>query len=328
MQRIGWLLLSFLVAGAIWLVVPLFFPETMVVRQLVTIEAPARKVFVQVNDFRNWEYWSPWKPREASLLPSYISKGTGRGGVIQWQLQGAENYRQRFTITSSEPHQFIEVATDFTGKFFAVNRIDLTENDGVTVLSWSMGWKTEGWKSLFDRFKQKSAVKNALTNLRLMAEMWHRQDIPVVEYGVINEFPYVSIRRQISWNNVSREMGDIFDLLIHSADEAGYTIIGNPYAVYHSMGDEKVDLECGFPIQDVVPHYGIIYSGIFGKVHCAITQHRGDYENLELGHEAIQQWINEREFSIAGPPMELFIIGDAGSDDPSSWLTTICYPVE
>ena len=36
-------------------------PDTFSVQRSVNINAPPEKIFVLINDFHNWESWSPWE---------------------------------------------------------------------------------------------------------------------------------------------------------------------------------------------------------------------------------------------------------------------------
>jgi effector-binding domain-containing protein len=310
----------------VWIIVPYTLPETLTIRHSSGINAPERVVFVQLNDLRNWENWSPWIIGETPM-PVYRNGGFGKGGTAEWVTGNSGTPVQRFTIVKSDPHHMIEIGMDFRDKGFVLSAIQMKEQEGRTILTWNSGMKSEGWKSIFLWLDTKRHVRKASANIRELAELWHSQGIQVVEQGVISAFPFVSIRRQVSWEDLSEAMGNMYEQLIGESDDATYTIIGHAYAVYHSMGEERVDIECGFPIEKVTENRGIIRSGTFPESDCIITEYTGDYDNLEKGHDAVQQWISERGFTLSGPPMEIFVTSAASEADPSAWVTRICYPV-
>ncbi len=307
---------------AIIVAVPKLMPETWTIKSEKTFEVPSKVVFVQLNDLRNWEHWSPWNMDDDSVLPSYLNGGFGPGGAIVWS--SGTGYLQRFVITQSEPHQSIEIAMDFGKDGLGISRIGLIEtNTGKTLVTWNYGMKTEGWKSLPARQAIKKSIKKALNNLSSSAEFWNRQKFIVVEPGVISDFPFVSIRRQIEWDELSEEMGKMYELLASAASEGNYRIIGHPYAIYHAMGEERVDVECGYPVESQIANIGIIMSGTYSEAICAMTEYTGSFETLEKGHAAVQQWIEERNISLNGPPMEIYI-----NNNSAEWTTKICYPIE
>jgi len=320
MKRTIFILILLVMAVLVWVAVPRLMPETWTLKAEITIQAPEKVVFVQLNDLRNWEIWSPWHRENEPA--NYMNGGFGRGGAVLWQT--GTDLRQRFIITQSDPHHSIEIAMDFRNKGFGVSRIELFRQDAEkTLVRWNYGMKTEGWKSLMARPGLMKTIRKALNNLSSTAGFWHEQKLIVVEPGMISDFPFVSIRRQIAWDDLSDEMGRLYELLVSSADEGGYHIIGHPYAIYHSMGEDKVDIECGYPIEKQVPAFGIISSGIYNEAMCAMTEYTGSFETLEKGHEAVQQWMESRNLTLGGSPMEIFI-----NNQSAEWTTKICYPIE
>lgn len=327
MSRYRYLILFIVILLTGWVIVPYTFPETFTVRHILEIDAPARTLFAQVSDLRNWELWSPWNAQDQETRLAYKNGGIGRGGTAEWISGEKEQLLQQFTIVKSEPHTLVETGMDFRGKGFVVSAIQVSPQGEKTLLTWNSGMKTHGWSSVFFWFDFRKSIRKATGNLRETAELWHAQNILVVERGILSAFPYVSIRRQIPWEDLSDAMGNMYEELIRESGEDTYTIIGHAYAVYHSMGDEKIDIECGFPVERATQNRGIILAGVFPESDCALTEYTGTYENLEKGHDAVQQWIQERGFSLAGPPVEIFVTGASSGSDPSEWVTKICYPV-
>jgi effector-binding domain-containing protein len=327
-KRYRKLLVLLLTILILWMGLPFFIPDTLSIRASTEIDAPAQVVFVQINDLRNWEYWANWNRHEEMTAPVYNRGGMGAGGSAEWTVTGETSLIQRFTLVKSQPYQFIELAMDFPGQAFLVTRIDLRENGNKTILSWNAGMKSDGWKSFFFWLDARKTVKKAVLNLAASAELWHAQQIQIVEQGIVSEFPYVSIRRQVPWDELSDTMAAMFEQLIQASGNDTYTITGHPYAIYHAMGEEKADLECGFPVNNPVKIPGIILSGFFRETDCALTEYKGNYDQLEKGHEAIQQWIKDRGFILTGPPMEIFVTSASETQHPDEWVTRICYPLD
>jgi effector-binding domain-containing protein len=322
------LALFILVILAVWLAVPLMLPETMAIRGRIEIDAPANLVYAQLNDFRNWPAWSSWYLRKDMPEPQYARGGYGPGGRVTWEANGNEEYLQQFTVVNSTPHHFTEIAMDFRQKAFCLSRISLSGSDAHTAVSWDLGIKTEGWKTLLFILNNKKTLEKSLSSLRKSAELRYRQGLPIVEQGTIDAFPFVSVRRQVSWNELSDKMAEFYDLIISNGGENTYQIKGYPYAIYHTLGEEYVDIECGFPVEKNSDHQGIIFSGIFSETICIITEHTGSYETLDKGHEAVKQWIDERGLIPGGPPVEIYVTDEENIDHPDLWKTRICYPIK
>jgi hypothetical protein len=56
--------------GALFAVIALQ-PAAFQITRSATIPAPAPTVFAQINDFRNWQNWSPWEGIDSSMKRIY-----------------------------------------------------------------------------------------------------------------------------------------------------------------------------------------------------------------------------------------------------------------
>ena len=72
-----------LVVGALALIVAMR-PSEFRIERSTTIAAPAPAVFTQVNDFHNWQAWSPWAKLDPDVKNSYEGAPTGKGAVFAW----------------------------------------------------------------------------------------------------------------------------------------------------------------------------------------------------------------------------------------------------
>jgi hypothetical protein len=115
--------------------------EYRVVRS-ATIAAPASTVFAQVNDFHNWEAWSPWAKIDPAMKQTYEGAPAGAGAVYTWSGNNQVG-EGRMTITESQPSDLIRIKLDFFRPFAAVNDVEFTfKPDGnQTAVTWSMAGK-------------------------------------------------------------------------------------------------------------------------------------------------------------------------------------------
>src|SRR5215218_1777976 len=81
--------------------------EYRVVRS-TTIQAPPPQVFTLVNDFHNWQHWSPWAAIDPAMKTTYSGAGSGQGAVYEWS--GNNQVGQgRMTITGNTPPSQVDV---------------------------------------------------------------------------------------------------------------------------------------------------------------------------------------------------------------------------
>jgi hypothetical protein len=97
------------------LVVALQPAEFRVVRS-ATISAPPADVFAQVNDFHNWEAWSPWAKLDPACKNSFEGPSAGTGAVFAWS--GNDQVGEgRMTVLESRPAELVRIKLDFVRPF-------------------------------------------------------------------------------------------------------------------------------------------------------------------------------------------------------------------
>src|SRR5689334_16838718 len=67
-----------------------------------TINAPPGVVFAQVNDFHNWDGWSPWAKIDPAMKVTYEGPPAGTGASYAW-LGNSKVGEGKMTIAESRP---------------------------------------------------------------------------------------------------------------------------------------------------------------------------------------------------------------------------------
>lgn len=103
------------------------------------ISAPPAEVFSQVNDFHNWQEWSPWKKLDPEAKNTYEGPSSGTGAGFKWS--GNDKIGEgRMTITESRPNALIRIKLEFIRPFPSVADVDFSfKPEGKqTVATWAM----------------------------------------------------------------------------------------------------------------------------------------------------------------------------------------------
>ena len=99
------------------------------------INAPPEKVFALINDFRQWEAWSPWEKIDPALKRTHSGAASGQGAVYEWS-GNKEIGQGRMEIVESVPSTKVTLNLDFITPFEAHNKVDFTlvsQGDTTTV---------------------------------------------------------------------------------------------------------------------------------------------------------------------------------------------------
>ncbi|MGE5193981.1 MAG: SRPBCC family protein [Deltaproteobacteria bacterium] len=114
-------------------------PSDFRVTRSTTIAAPPADVFAQVNDFHNWEAWSPWAKLDPAARNSFEGASAGTGAIFKWS--GNDKVGEgKMTLTESRPHELIRIKLEFVRPFADTSTTEFTfkPEGGQTVVTWSM----------------------------------------------------------------------------------------------------------------------------------------------------------------------------------------------
>jgi hypothetical protein len=130
-----------LLIAALVLIVALQPADFRIVRT-ATIPGPPAKVFPQVNDFHNWEKWSPWAKLDPEIKETYEGAPGGNGAIYSWSGNNQVGVG-RMTITESRTNELVRIKLDFIKPFASTASTEFTFKpvSNQTEVTWSMSGK-------------------------------------------------------------------------------------------------------------------------------------------------------------------------------------------
>jgi len=133
------ILLTLAVLLAVLIVVIATRPATFSVSRSAVIAAPPAVVFAQVNDFRNWEAWSPWAKLDPNSSVTFEGPESGAGAIMKWSGNN-EVGEGRQQIVESVAGELVRIRLDFVRPFVSTSdTIFRFEPSGAGVLvTWTM----------------------------------------------------------------------------------------------------------------------------------------------------------------------------------------------
>src|SRR5574341_1239701 len=91
-------------------------PSDFRIVRTATMSAPAPALFVQVNDFHNWEAWSPWAKLDPAAKNAFEGPSAGTGAIFKWS--GNDQVGEGImTLTESRPHELVRIKLEFIKPF-------------------------------------------------------------------------------------------------------------------------------------------------------------------------------------------------------------------
>jgi hypothetical protein len=110
-------------------------------------------VFAMINDFHQWERWSPWDKIDPNLARNYSGNASGVGAKYHWA--GAKNVGEgTMEILESTPDERVLIDLHFIRPFEARNKTTFTIERGAdaVTLSWIMDGENGFMSKLFGLF--------------------------------------------------------------------------------------------------------------------------------------------------------------------------------
>lgn len=114
-------------------------PDTFTVTRSITIKAPPEKIIPLVNDFRNWQSWSPWEKLDPNMQRTFSGADSGTGAVYAWQ-GNSDVGKGRMEITGQELPFKVTVKLEFIEPIASTNITDfaLVPKGELTTVNWTM----------------------------------------------------------------------------------------------------------------------------------------------------------------------------------------------
>lgn len=133
------ILLAIVAVIAVLLVVISMQPAAYQVSRSAVIAAPPADVFALVNDFHQWDKWSPWAKLDPAMKTTFSGSPAGTGAVYYW-IGDDKVGEGRMTIADAKPSELIRIKLEFIKPFASSSDTEFTfrpEANGTSV-NWTM----------------------------------------------------------------------------------------------------------------------------------------------------------------------------------------------
>jgi uncharacterized protein YndB with AHSA1/START domain len=123
----------------IFVVIVALQPADYRVERSATMAAPPATVFEEVNDFHNWDKWSPWAKLDPAAKYTFEGPSSGTGAILRW-AGNSDVGEGSMTILESRPSELIRIKLAFIKPFEDTATVEFTfkpEGDKTNV-TWSM----------------------------------------------------------------------------------------------------------------------------------------------------------------------------------------------
>jgi len=151
-------------------------PDSFSVQRKTSIQAPPDKIFPLINDFHNWNSWSPWEKLDPGMNRTHSGAQNGKGAVYEWDGNSKVG-KGRMEITDASAPSKIAIKLDFLKPFEGHNIAEFTlepQGDSTNV-TWTMHGPSPFVSKIMQVFMSMDKLigkdfDSGLANLKTVAE--------------------------------------------------------------------------------------------------------------------------------------------------------------
>ncbi len=97
---------------------------------------------------------------------------------------------------------------------------------------------------------------------------------------------------------LSNVMGTVYGEIAAHMQQHGIPFAGPPFALYHNMDMEALDMEIRFPVLNAVEGSGEVKAGKIPGGKVATTIHAGPYSTMEETYTRLMGFVDEKKLTV------------------------------
>ncbi|WP_078082926.1 SRPBCC family protein [Microbulbifer mangrovi] len=168
-------ILYILIFLALLVLAGFLFPRVATTERSVYIAEPPAVVFPYLNNFRNFNKWSPWYQIDPETEYTYEGFPEGNGAVMKWTSENPNVGTGSQTITASEPYSRIATDLDFGPQGKAKAEFRLQPQGSGTNVTWTFASEMGGspiarWMGLLVSRMVGKSYEDGLQKLKTLVE--------------------------------------------------------------------------------------------------------------------------------------------------------------
>ncbi len=151
-------------------------PAQYRVERSADIAAPASVLFPEVNDFHNWDRWSPWAKLDPTMTQTISDPSAGKGAKYTWNGNSDVGEGQ-MEIIDSVPDKQVRIKLDFIRPFAgsSISEFAFTPDNDRTHVTWTMSGTNDFIGKALSLFMDMDKMigtdfENGLAKMKALAE--------------------------------------------------------------------------------------------------------------------------------------------------------------
>jgi effector-binding domain-containing protein len=135
------------------------------------------------------------------------------------------------------------------------------------------------------------------------------------------------LHEQVAMSALPEYFDRAFSTVVAVMDRQGVEVVGPPFALYHGIPTDTVDVEAGFPTASAVEVSDGVRPGTLPAGRAVEAVHVGPYDTLSQTYDEVMRWIQEQGLSPGTDMWEHYLTDPSTEPDPATWRTRLLCPV-
>ena len=148
-----------------------------------------------------------------------------------------------------------------------------------------------------------------------------------MEIREVKEQRTLAMRFTTPVSKLSAIMGQHYGEIAAFMQQKGIPFAGAPFALYHNMDMEALDVEIGFPVQKAVEGDDRIQAGTLPGGRVLYTLYIGPYSEIEKPYGELMDYIQKHKLKTASVSYEYYL-NDPATTPEKELRTEIYFPLE
>lgn len=339
------------VLGIIILVIGILFLGALVIapsdahfEKEITINAPAKVVFTEVNNMKTFNTWSPWYKMDPDAEYLWEGPSLGVGAKQIWYSENQYVGNGYMMVSESKPNEYVALEMgfdnngnrDFTdeGEERPQASFILTEEGESTRVKWTFDVTGVSGMEKFMNWALPMflgpAYEEGLAALKDRIESGPQFSSDIGS-EIVESVTFVGLNTVSATTDpeMDAKVGAAFGRVIGFLEGSKIEMVGSPMAVCTNFEENTIEMICGVPVAKgtSIDSKDLIVSNTpEGLVVKAV--HNGAYASLQATHEKIDQYVQYYDLEVTGYPWEVYPTDPYLESDTSKWITYVYYPVK
>lgn len=329
---VGIVLLTFVIILVTW---SLILPSEFTVTKTAFIKADKNIVFKQVNDFKHWQYWSPW--HDTLMKIDYAGPDEGVGAKMSWFSESEG--KGEMQIIESEKTKHIKFDLVFSENLDSKAEAEFLFEDmqDSVKVTWTMhadgfDFMVGRWIGFIVKNGVKASFSQGLENLKNFTEALPEEpdyNGYTINKIIDNDSYYLAYGDSALSSEIDSAMNNAYDKVFEFAEKNKIKAEGAPVCFW-----AKFDLEsyskfiCAIPVADTVQGGEEVKLYLHKGGTKLMTKHIGPYSNSADAWNALHSYTVYHNYKEIDMPYEEYIVGPSQEENPEKWITNIYFSVD